>query len=248
MDLRRPRPGGEEARGERGGQRAARTGAREPPGPGVGRTARAGAGDQSGPATRTYMISSPPGPGGGAEKGRLLAACGGPGGGGFPPPATTTRAPQQSAHPGPRLPLLARLQRGAADAERAGERAPGAACAPPASQEVPGRIPGRGDPPFPLPGPRSRRGNSPGAALPRPGGPPPRLLLLAQRRVGESPASAPLCGPGGSRTCRPWRGGCPRADAGASLPAEAPPRAGAAAAAAGRIQRNGLRGAPRNIN
>lgn len=157
----------------------------------MGRTARAGAGDQSGPPTRTYMISSPPGPGGDAEKGRLLAACRGQAAAWFPPPTTTTRAPQQSAHPGSRLPLLARLQRGAADAERAGERAPGAACAPPASQEVPGRIPGRGDPPFPLPGPRRRRGDSPGAALSRPSGPQPRLLLLAQRRVGEKPGLRP---------------------------------------------------------
>lgn len=203
MDLRRPRPGGEEARGERRGQRAARTGAARPPGPGWGaRHAPELETEQARDAAVHDLQSPRPGRRRGEGRPRGLQ---GPGGGVVPPPPPP-RAPQQSAHPRPRLPLLARLR--AARPAWAGGRASSGGRARAASQSgSAGAHPrGRG-PPSPLPGPRRRRGDSPGAA-PRPGSPPPGCPASGSAAGGEGRASTlpPLRARRQPRVHRPWRG------------------------------------------
>lgn len=226
-------PKAAETRGEKrrvvsAGVRAARTGAARAPGPGAGRTARAGAGDQSGPATRTYMISSPPGPGGGAEKGS--APRGSQWGArrrrGFRSPSPPPRAPPSSQLIPGRVPLLARLLRGAADAERAGERAPGAAARAASQSGSAGAHPRGGAPPSPgcrAPAAAAETRRAPRSPAGR--GWPPRLPSLAQRGGGGKLACPPLRA-GRQPHVPALERGCPRADAGALLPAEAPAEPG----------------------
>lgn len=158
---------------------------------------------------------------------------------------------------------LARLHRGAADAEwaraseRASERQGGrgrasrAVCALPTSQEVPGNIPsGPPLPASPAAAAAAKSGQAPGRCSPLSAALPGQgscrlllllLLLLAESGLGEKPGPPPPWLAWRAGAARAGLGG--RADAGGALPAGAPGPGGG-----GQIQRSSPHRASRNIN